>query len=209
VDTRTVPDGLKPRDDAEAGAALEAELERLAPRREALGEGGVYAVAAWSLQMAYEWEAAVLAWTRAVACLPDNAPAVFQLGVCRLELGELDAASKLFERALDVDSGVAAGGAGEALDWFEEDPHLKLGNVHHLRGDLERAIACYDRSATRNRTAVEALTEIVRCHLARNDAARALAAADRLAHRSSRPSVLAEVEMFRSAARALQDSAST
>lgn len=203
VDRHSVPDGLAPRDDAEAHAALDAELERLAPHSAELGDGGLHAVAAWTLQMAYEWEAAALAWSRAIECMPGNAPAVFNLGVCRLETGDLDAAAALFHRAVEVDSAVTGEGGGEALDWFEEDPYLKLGNVHHLRGDLERAIEAYDQSARFNLTAVESLAEIVRCRLAQKDGKRALEAADRLARRSSRPSVLAQVEAFRHVARGL------
>jgi len=196
-----------PRSEDEAREILAAELDGLSERADALGEAGAQAVAAWSLQMAYEFEAAQMAWARTVELEPHNAQARFNEGVCLLEVESLEAAEQAFRHALEIDAAVTEGEPGEGLDWFEEDPHFKLGNVQHLRGDLEAACVHYARSAQRNLTAVEALTELIRCRLALGQAEKALEAIDRLTTRAARLSVRAEAEAYRAEARALLSAA--
>ena len=188
------------RTENQARDLLRAELERLAPRREALGEQGVHAVAGWTLEHALEWEASALAWSRAAELDPRDVAAVFHLGVCRLELGQWDEAARTFRRAMELDDEVGR------LDWFDEDPAYRLGNALHAEGDVARAVAAYEESARRNVVGVDALREVARCHLAEGRADAALDALARLERRAVRLSVRAEVQALRAEARALRRS---
>jgi tetratricopeptide (TPR) repeat protein len=185
------------RSDEEAPAILAAELDRLAPRRSALGEAGVHAVAGWTLEHAMEWEASALAWRRAHEIDPDDPSAVLHAGVCELELGRWAVAADAFRRAIDVDARVGR------LDWFDEDPAYRLGTALHAAGDLDGAIAAYEQSAHRNALGVDALHELSRAHLARRDGRAALEALRRLESRAVRLTVRAQVQAMRAEARAL------
>jgi tetratricopeptide (TPR) repeat protein len=185
------------RTDAEARAILEAELARLAPRREALGENGVHAVAGWTLEHAMEWEAAAIAWGRAFEFDARDVSSLFHLGVCRIEMGRYADAAAVLRDAIALDAEVSR------LDWFDEDPEYRLGNALHASGDLTGAIAAYERSAARNVIAVDALREIVHCRIVRGDREAALAALSRMERRAVRLTVRAEVQALRAEAQVL------
>src|SRR5688500_8497380 len=104
------------RTDAEARAALDAELARLATRREQLGEAGIHSVAGWTLEHAMEWEAAAMAWGRAFEPDPRDVSALFHRGQCLLEMADWGGAAEVFRRAIALDAEVSR------LDWFDEDP---------------------------------------------------------------------------------------
>ncbi len=191
------------RSDDEARALLATELARLAPRSEALGEAGLHAVAGTTLQSGLEWEAALLAWGRARELEPRNVEALFCEGVCLLELGSLDEAADRFRAAAKLDDELEDQPAAERLDWYEQDPWFKLGNALHAKGALDGAIDAYEKSAVSNATAVEALHELTRCHLALKDPRAALHALDRLDRRAVRLSVRAEVNALRADAKAM------
>ena len=111
------------RTDVEARAVLDAELDRLAPRRERLGEAGAHSVAGWTLEHAMEWEASAIAWCRAIELESRDVCAVFHLGVCLLEMSRYGEAAETFRRAIALDDEVSR------LDWFDEDPEYRLGNA--------------------------------------------------------------------------------
>ncbi len=179
------------RTDAEARAILDSELERLAPRREALGEAGAHAVAGWTLEHGLEWEAAALAWTRAAELDPRDSGAVFHLGVCRLELGRLADSASAFRSAMELDE------RAQRLDWFDEDPAYRLGNALHAAGDFDGAIAAYEESARRNALGIDSLREIARLRILRREWPAARDALSRLERRAVRLTVRAEVQALR------------
>ena len=197
----TYTDGVVPdpfaRSESQARAALDAELARLAPRREQLGEAGVHAVAGWTLEHALEWEAAKLAWGRAIELDPSDPASHFHLGVCLLELSDWTAAADVFRRASALDAEV------NRLDWFDEDPEYRLGNALHAAGDFGGAIEAYERSAHRNVVGVDALREAARLRILRREGREALEVLHRLERRAVRLTVRAEVQALRAEAEAL------
>ena len=185
------------RTDAEARAILDAELARLAPRRDQLGEAGVHSVCGWTLEHAMEWEAAAIAWRRTFDLDEKDAAALFHLGVCLLEMSKFTDAETVFRRAIDLDEKV------ERLDWFDEDPEYRLGNALHAQGNLEEAVAAYERSAVRNIVGVDALREAARIRIVRGEGREALDVLRRLERRAVRLTVRAEVQALRAEAEAL------
>lgn len=191
------------RSDAEARALLDAELARLAPRRAALGEGGVFAVAGWSLDHAYEWEASILAWSRAAELDPDDPEPVFHLGVCHLELGEWTSAAATFRAVIALDERLLAAGR-DGVEWMEDDPAYRLGMALHAGGDLRAALDAYEESARRNTTGVDALREAARCRIALEEPDAALETLSRLERRAVRLTLRAEVMALRTEANRLR-----
>jgi tetratricopeptide (TPR) repeat protein len=189
--------GAPTRTPDEAARLLVEAVEDLADRREALGEGGAYAVAAWSLTHAWEFEASELAWARVIALEPRSLEAVFQRGMALIELSRFEEAASAFRHAIDLDAELRSDPNAEVLDWIEDDPNYRLGNCHHAEGDLERAIDAYEESARRNTVAVDALREIARCRLAREEPVEALDALTRLDRRVVKPAVRAEAQALR------------
>jgi tetratricopeptide (TPR) repeat protein len=185
----------------QARALYDAELARLASRRQHLGEEGVHAVAGWTLEHAMEFEAAALAWARAFELDPKDVAALFHLGVCRLETGEYAAAADIFRRAIVLDDEVAL------LDWFDEDPEYRLGNALHAAGDFDAAIEAYERSASRNVVGVDSLREAARIRILRGQGREALEVLARLERRAVRLTIRAEVQALRAEAEALPDAA--
>jgi tetratricopeptide (TPR) repeat protein len=185
------------RTDAEARTVLDAELARLAPRREKLGDAGAHSVAGWTLEHAMEWEAAALAWRRAFDLDGRDVAALFHLGVCLLELSKFADAATIFRRAIELDAEVAR------LDWFDEDPEYRLGNALHADGKFDDAIAAYERSAARNVVGVDALREAARIRIVRGEGREALDVLKRLERRAVRLTVRAEVQALRAEAEAL------
>lgn len=199
------PSGPAARTDAEARAILDAEIDRLAPRREALGEAGVHSVAGWTLTHAMEWEAALLAWARAASLEPDDPELVHQHGICLLELGRWDEAAARFRDVLAIDERLVAAGL-PGIEWMEEDPAYRLGTALHAKGDLRGAIEAYERSTHRNTTGTDALREMTRAHLALREPEAALDALARLDRRTVRLSLRAEAMAMRAdAARMLRE----
>jgi tetratricopeptide (TPR) repeat protein len=192
-------DAIKPivRTDEQARALLSEEIGRLAPRREALGDAGVHAVAGWRLEQAMEWEAAVIAWRRACEIEPRDAGHVFHVGACLLEMSQFAAAAESFRRAIELDV------AAPRLDWFDEDPEYRLGNAHHAAGEFDAAVAAYERSAARNELGVDSLREAARVHLHRKAGREALDVLHRLEKRAVRLTIRAEVQALRAEAEAL------
>ena len=193
------PTGPFPRSDAEARARLDEELERLAPRRATLGTGGVFSVAGWTLTHAMEWEAAVLAWSRAAESSPDDWEPVHQEGICLLELGRWDDAADRFRRAIEMDARLVALGR-PGVEWMEDDPAYRLGMALHAKGDLRAALVAYEESAVRNNTGVDALREMARCRLALVEPEEAIVALVRLERRAVRHSVRGEMMALRAEA---------
>jgi tetratricopeptide (TPR) repeat protein len=187
------------RSDDEAEALVAEQLERLAPRRGALGEAGVHAVAGWTLVHAFEWEAAALAWARASALDPEDPEPPLQEGICLLELGRYEDAAARFRHAMEIDAGRRARGE-DGVEWMEEDPAYRLGMALHAKGDLRAAIEAYEESARRNRTGVDALREAVRCRIALEEPSEALETLGRLERRAVRLTLRAEVMALRSEA---------
>ncbi len=185
------------RTDADARRILEEELARLAPRREALGEEGVNAVAGWTLEHAMEWEAASLAWRRAFEIDGRDVAALFHLGVCLLEVAQYAEAADVFRRSIALDAEVSR------LDWFDEDPEYRLGTALHAQRDLRAAIDAYERSAARNALGVDSLREAARCRLALGEGREALGLLARLERRAVRLTVRAEVQAMRADAEVL------
>jgi tetratricopeptide (TPR) repeat protein len=185
------------RTDSEARALLDAELARLAPRREALGEAGVHAVAGWTLEHAMEWEAATLAWRRAIDLDAKDVASVFHLGLCLLEMSRFADAAEVFRTTIELDASV------DRLDWFDEDPEYRLGNALHAGGDFDAAVAAYERSSRRNLLGVDALREAARIHIHRRDRRAALDVLERLEKRAVRLTIRAEVQALRAEAMAL------
>lgn len=185
------------RTDEQARALLADELARLAPRREALGETGVHAVAGWTLEHAMEWEAALLAWRRAAELEAADAGPAFHLGMCLLELSRFPEAADAFRRAIALDA------AAPRLDWFDEDPEYRLGNAHHAAGEFDDAVAAYERSAERNLLGIDMLREAARIHIHRENANAALDVLRRMEKRSVRLTIRAEVMALRTEAEAL------
>jgi tetratricopeptide (TPR) repeat protein len=192
-------DAIRPfdRTDAQARALLDAEIERLASRRDALGEAGLHAVAGWRLEQAMEWEAALIAWRRACELEPHDAGPVFHVGACLLETSKFADAADAFRRAIELDV------ATPRLDWFDEDPEYRLGNAHHAAGEFDAAVAAYERSAARNELGVDALREAARVHLHRRAGREALDVLHRLEKRAVRLTIRAEVQALRAEAEAL------
>jgi tetratricopeptide (TPR) repeat protein len=184
------------RTDDEARATLAAELARLAPRRGDLGEAGVHSVAGWTLTHAMEYEAAALAWRRALELDARDVAALFHLGVCLLELSRFGEAAEIFRRAVVLDAEV------ERLDWFDEDPEYRLGNALHAQGAFDDAVLAYERSAARNILGTDSLREAARIHILRGDGARALDVCARLERRAVRLTIRAEVQALRAEAEA-------
>jgi len=185
------------RTDAEARALLDAELARLAPRREQLGDAGVHAVCGWTLEHAMEWEASAIAWRHAFDLDERDVAALFHLGVCLLEMSKFGDAETAFRRAIALDEKV------ERLDWFDEDPEYRLGNALHAQGNFEDAVAAYERSAARNIVGVDALREAARIRIVRGEGREALDVLKRLERRAVRLTVRAEVQALRAEAEAL------
>jgi tetratricopeptide (TPR) repeat protein len=185
------------RTDEQARALLAEELDRLAPRRDALGDAGVHAVAGWRLEQAMEWEASLIAWRRACELDPADAGSVFHVGACLLETSKFAAAADAFRRAIELDA------ATPRLDWFDEDPEYRLGNAHHAAGEFDEAVAAYERSAARNELGVDALREAARVHLHRKAGREALDVLHRLEKRAVRLTIRAEVQALRAEAEAL------
>ncbi len=185
----------------EARTLLDEQLTGLAPRRATLGEEGLHAVAAWRLMHAFEYEAAALAWEQVERRAPRSLEAVFQRGVCLLELGRFTEGAAAFRRALELDAVLRDDPDAEQLDWIEDDPAHRLGNCHHARGDLDAAIVAYEESARRNTVAGAALREIARCRLAQERPREALAALDRLQQRAVTVRDRARIEALRADAR--------
>jgi tetratricopeptide (TPR) repeat protein len=186
-----------PRTDAEARAALDSELARLAPRRAQLGETGVHAVCGWTLEHAMEWEAAALAWGRAFELDPRDPTALFHRGQCLLEMSDWAAAADVFRQAIALDAEVSR------LDWFDEDPEYRLGNALHAAGDLDGALAAYERSAAKNVVGVDSLREAARIQIVRNRPREALDVLKRFERRAVRLTVRAEAQALRAEAEAL------
>ena len=184
------------RTDDEARTILNAELARLAPRRGNLGEEGVHAVAGWNLVHAMEYEAAALAWRRALELDPRDVAAQFHLGVCLLELSRWDSAADAFRRAIALDAEVAR------LDWFDEDPEYRLGYALHAMGAFDVAVLAYERSAARNILGTDSLREAARIHILRGDGKKALDVCSRLERRAVRLTIRAEVQALRAEAEA-------
>ena len=184
------------RTDDEARTILDAELARLAPRRGALGEAGVHAVAGWTLTHAMEYEAAALAWRRALELDSRDVAALFHLGLCLLELSRFEEAADVFRRAVVLDAEV------ERLDWFDEDPEYRLANALHAVGDFDGALAAYERSAARNMVGTDALREAARLHIVRGEGRAALDVLARLERRAVRLTIRAEVQALRAEAEA-------
>lgn len=184
------------RTDDEARTILDAELARLAPRRGDLGEEGVHAVAGWTLVHAMEYEAAAIAWRRALELDPRDVAAQFHLGVCLLELSRWDDAADAFRRAIALDAEVGR------LDWFDEDPEYRLGNALHATGDFDGALAAYERSASKNIVGTDALREAARIHILRGEGREALEVCSRLERRAVRLTIRAEVQALRAEAEA-------
>ena len=186
----------------EAEQILAAELSRLEPRREALGAEGCFAVAGWTLQHALEWEAALLAWRQVTAYKPRNVEAAYAEALCLLEMSRFADAAQRFRDVIELDA-ETVGSGGEGLDWMEDDPEYRLGVALHAMGDLTAAIEAYERSASRNEIAVDALREICRARIALGHAKEAIDAANRLERRAIRLTVRAEALQFRAEARSL------
>jgi tetratricopeptide (TPR) repeat protein len=184
------------RTDAEARSILAAELARLAERRRDLGEEGVHAVAGWTLVHAMEYEAAALAWRRALELDGRDVAALFHLGVCLLELSRFDDAADTFRRAIALDEEVGR------LDWFDEDPEYRLGNALHASGDFDGALAAYERSAARNMVGTDALREAARLHIVRGEGRAALDVLAHMERRAVRLTIRAEVQALRAEAEA-------
>jgi tetratricopeptide (TPR) repeat protein len=198
--------GAPTRSPEEARALLDEQLDELASRGEALGDDGRYAVAAWRLMHAFEFEAAELAWAATLAGDPRSLEAVFQRGLCLLELGRFDDAAQAFRDAIALDAELRDDPNAEQVDWIEDDPSYRLGNCLHAAGDLESAIAAYEESARRNTVAGDALREIVRVRLAQGRPRDALDALDRLAGRRASVAQQAEMQALRAdAERMLRD----
>ncbi len=192
--------GAPSRTPDEARAILATELVRLAPRRAALGEAGAYAVAAWTLMHAFEFEASVLGWATVLEHAPRDVEAVFRHAHCLLELGKYDAAAEGFRAAHALDAELADDPAGEGLDWLEDDPAYRLGNCLHASGDLPAAVEAYEESARRNTIGIESLREIARCHLATGSTGGALDAIGRMESRASSLAVRADALALRAEA---------
>jgi len=185
------------RTDEQARALLAAELERLAPRRDALGDAGMHAVAGFRLEQAMEWEAAVISWRRAAELEPRDAGNVFHVGACLLEMSRFAEAADSFRRAIELDA------AAPRLDWFDEDPEYRLGNALHAAGEFDGAVLAYERSAARNELGVDALREAARVHIHRKAGRQALDVLHRLEKRAVRLTIRAEVQALRAEAEAL------
>ncbi len=185
------------RTDDEARALLDAELEALAPRADALGADGLPAVAGWRLFNAYEFEAAALAYESAADADPQGIEVRFQHGMCLLELGRYDDAAADFRAAIELSDALRDDPDEEMLDWVDDDPAYRLGNALHAKGDLDAAVDAYEVSATRNTVGTDALREIARCRLAARRPAEALAVLDRMEARTKRLSVHAEIRALR------------
>lgn len=186
-----------PRSPQEAEALLAQEATRLAPRREELGEAGVFAVAGWTLQMHLEWEAAELAWGRAAELDPASAEALLGMGICALETGRFLEAAECIRRAIVLDAETSADPDAPSLEWFDEDPAYKLGTALHAAGELAAAVEAYEQSARRNTLGVAALFEAAKCHLACERPAEALEALGRLAPRAKKPGTRADLMALR------------
>ena len=189
--------GAPQRSPHEAEELLAQQLDELESRRSALGDAGIHAVAAWKLMHAFEFEAAVLAWDRVIGAEPRSLEAVFQRGLCLLELSRFDEAAVAFGASMELDAALRGDPDSEALDWIEDDPAYRLGNCRHAQGDLEAAISAYEESARRNTVAGHALREIVRCRLAQDRPQDALDALVRLAARAMSIAHRAEVQALR------------
>jgi len=189
--------GAPTRTPEEAATLLDEAVAALAERSAALGESGTFAVAAWSLIHAWEFEASELAWARVTLLEPHSLEAVYQRGLCLIELSRFDEAAGQFRAAIELDAQLRGDPNSEVLDWIEDDPNYRLGNCYHAAGDLARAIDAYEESARRNTVAVDALREIARCRLAREEPAEALAALTRFDQRVVKPAVRAEGQALR------------
>jgi tetratricopeptide (TPR) repeat protein len=154
-------------------------------------------VAAWKLMHAFEFEAAGLAWAHVIEREPRSLEAVFQRGICLLELSLFEDAAVAFRAAIELDGALRDDPDCESLDWIEDDPAYRLGNCHHAMGDLDSAIAAYEESARRNTVAPTAIHEIVRCRLAQQRPRDALDALPRLAARATTVAHRAEIQALR------------
>ena len=190
------------RNDDEARALLPAELARLGPRCETLGELGAHAVAGWGLQHGMEWEASLLAWSRVIEIEPTNIEATHAKGLCLLELAQYSDAADVFRATLALDAAVVAAG-GVGVDWMEDDPAYRLGVALHAMGDLRAALVAYEESARRNELAVDALREICRVRIVLCEPKEALDAVARLERRAVRLTVRAEAMAYRAEAKGL------
>ena len=190
------------RTDTEAREILAREVERLAARREDLGEAGVHAVAGWTLLQSLEFEASAAAWRRVLHLDPEDVEAAYSEALCLLELSRFDEAAERFRGVLVLEERVVASG-GEALDRMESDPAYRLGVALHAVGRLAEADAAYESSAARNGVGTDALRELARCRLARGDGRGALDAIERLERRTVRLALRAEVMALRADAQAL------
>ena len=197
--------GAPRRTDTEAREILAAEIERLRLLGGALGETGSFAVAAWTLMHAYEFEAAEMGWAAAMEREPRDVENVFRHAHCLLELGHFERAADGFRAAMELDAELADAPGGEGLDWLEDDPAYRLGNCLHVQGDLAGAVEAYELSAGRNTIGVEALREMTRCHLAAERPDDALDALRRMERRAGRVGLRAEVLALRAEAERLRD----
>jgi tetratricopeptide (TPR) repeat protein len=190
------------RTESEAAALLASELERLGPRRAALGDAGAHAVAGWGLQHGMEWEASLLAWERVLEITPRDVEAMHAKGLCLLELARYSDAAAVFRAVIDLDASLVAAGE-DSMDWMEDDPAYRLGIALHATGDLRGALAAYEDSARRNELGVDALREICRVRIVLCEPREALDAVARLERRAVRLSVRAEAMAYRAEAKAM------
>jgi len=119
-----------------------------------------FAAAARALNHAGDFARGARMFTRALKLEPDSALLHFELGQSWTAAGEPARALEILTRGRELDGAA------------EHDFDFHLGNAHHGCGELERAIACFERSIAR---APDAATHcnLAIVHHARGDLARA------------------------------------
>jgi tetratricopeptide (TPR) repeat protein/predicted Ser/Thr protein kinase len=137
----------------------------IAELREALRRDPDHGQAHQGLARAYwigkgDFAAAVPEFERAIALNPEGGYSYLQLGLLLAWLGDYDRAEQVCRRAVDLQEQYLSGDTGLQV----VGAHARLGYVHYLRGDYERALREYEREllfigssdhALRERTGIE------------------------------------------------------
>jgi tetratricopeptide (TPR) repeat protein len=108
-----------------------------------------------------DYEAAVKMFEKCLGKDPTNVDAQYNIGICRLDMGEDDAALDAFRAALEIDETYS-------------DAYYNVGRLFHIRHDYETAIRQYEKALVNDPYAPDVLYNLALAESGAGDAAGAI-----------------------------------
>jgi tetratricopeptide (TPR) repeat protein len=108
-----------------------------------------------------DYEAAIKMFEKCLSKDPANIDAQYNIGICRLDMGEDDAALEAFRAALEIEEGYS-------------DAYYNIGRLFHVRHDYDTAIRQYEKALVNDPYAPDVLYNLALAKSGAGDAAGAI-----------------------------------